>query len=352
MINLSNSANPKYYSYTVNNESNDEINAILLTNFTELGSADTHFALKTATSEILTEKLVFIVDYVGTENLAESGKVSLVYNDTNNELNSILNPSKKTVNIGDDTTSIAANVGEGKASSNGPFAINITVTESDPAVNTTYKEDDFTTNSKYAVKLSLDGDKQLPDGSYAEVDGNKYFLCNGYIKIPSLIAGNHKVSVYTPVPVELTDGKVKFNLALSDAVSASPTAPAEINTSVEFTCIDVAMDADVTDKVLNPGSVLAVDVALKYSGIDEVRLNISKKNSDQTFSAILKNVTVNLPNSGGSVEASLGDGFTAVSGETYIFSFVEYVGGVPVVEDKCCVVCGYFSKQNNTLVFN
>lgn len=352
MIDLSNSANPKYYSYTVNNESNDEINAILLTNFTELGSADTHFALKTATSEILTEKLVFIVDYVGTENLAESGKVSLVYNDTNNELNSILNPSKKTVNISEDNTSIAANVGEGKASSDGPFAINITVTESNPAINTTYKEDDFTMNSKYAVKLSLDGDKQLPDGSYAEVDGNKYFLCNGYIKIPSLIAGNHKVSVYTPVPVELTDGKVKFNLALSDAVSASPTAPAEINTSVEFTCIDVAMDADVTDKVLNPGSVLAVDVALEYSGIDEVRLNISKKNSDQTFSAILKNVTVNLPNNENSFEVTLGNGFTALSGKTYIFSFVGYVGGVPVVEDKCCVVGGYISKQNNTLVFN
>lgn len=338
MIDLSDSANPKYYSYTVT----DQKTAINLGDFTELGSADTPFALKTATSEMLTEKLVFVVDYVGTSN-AESGKIALVYNDTNNELNSILSPSKKTVNIGADDTGIAANDGEVKASSDGPFAINITVTESNPAINTTYKEDG---NSEYAVKLSLAGDKQLPDGSYAEVDGNKYFLCNGYIKIPSLIAGNHKASVYTPVPVELTNGKVEFNLALSDEVSASPTVPAEIGTSAEFTCIDVAMDADVVDKVLNPGSVLAVDVTLKYGGIDEVRLNISKKNSNQTLSAVTENITVNLPNnSGGSVQVSLGNGFTAESGETYIFSFVGYVNGAPVLEDKCCVVGGYVIEQ-------
>lgn len=330
MIDLSNSAAPKYYSYIVNSS----ISAIALTEFTELGSSSAKFTIKTG--EMQTEKLVFIVDYVDTGNSAVSGKVSLVYNDTNNELNGILNPSKKTVNIGEDKTRITADVGDGKASSDGPFVINVTVNESDPAINTTYKEDDFT-NSKYAVKLSLAGDKQLPDGSYAEVDGNKYFLCNGYIKIPSLIAGNHKASVYTPVPVELTNGKVEFNLALSDEVSASPTVPAEIGTSAEFTCIDVAMDADVVDKVLNPGSVLAVDVQFKHSNLDTVGLTVYEKgNATPITAAEVKN-----PLENGNINFSFENGFTAESGETYIFSFVGYVNGAPVLEDKCCVVGGY-----------
>lgn len=338
MIDLSNSATPKYYGYAVNSS----ISEIDLTEFIKLGTENEKFTLPSENS-MVTEKLVFVMDYVGTGNSADSGKVSLVYNDANNELNSIINPSKKTVNIGADTTGITANVGDGKASSDGPFVINVTVNESNPAINTTYKEDG---NSEYAVKLSLAGDKQLPDGSYAEVDGNKYFLCNGYIKIPSLTPDNHSVSVHTPVPIELSDGKVKFNLALSDAVSASPGVPDEISTTVEFTCIDVAMDADVVDKVLNPEKVLAVNVKLKYSGVDNVKLNISKKNRDQTFSAILENVTVNLPNNDNSFAVPLGNGFTAVSGETYIFSFVGYVNGTPVLEDKCTVVGGYVLRNN------
>lgn len=339
MIDLSNSATPKYYGYAVNSS----ISEIDLTEFIKLGTENEKFTLPSENS-MVTEKLVFVMDYVGTGNSADSGKVSLVYNDANNELNSIINPSKKTVNIGADTTGITANVGDGKASSDGPFVINVTVSESNPAVNTTYKEDDFT-NSKYAVKLSV-VDGSLPDGSYAEVGGNKYFLNNGYIKIPSLTPDNHSVSVHTPVPIELSDGKVKFNLALSDAVSASPGVPDEISTTVEFTCIDVAMDADVVDKVLNPEKVLAVNVKLKYSGVDNVKLNISKKNRDQTFSAILENVTVNLPNNDNSFEVPLGNGFTAVSGETYIFSFVGYVNGTPVLEDKCTVVGGYVLRNN------
>ena len=340
MIDLSNGEAPKYYGYTVNGT----IKTIPLTNFTELGSSSAKFTIKTGNMQ--TEKLVFIVDYVDTGNLAESGKVSLVYNDTNNEINSILNPSKKTVYIGEDQTSITAyagftaDVGDGKASRGGPFAISITVKESSPYVNTTYKEDG---DSRYAVKLSLDGDKKLPDGSYAEVDGNKYFLCNGYIKIPSLIAGNHKVSVYTPVPVEPTDGKVKFNLACSDAVSASPNIPVEISTSVAFTYIDVAMDADVTDKVLNPEEVLAVDVKFKHSNLDTVGLTVYEKgNATPITAAEEKN-----PPENDHIQFSFEKGFTVVSGKTYIFSFVGYVNGAPVLEDKCCVVGGYIS--NNTI---
>lgn len=333
MIDLSNSAAPKYYGYTVNNESNGQTNAILLTNFTELGSADTPFALKTATSEMLTEKLVFIVDYVGTGNSAESGKVSLVYNDTNNELNSILSPAKKAVNIGEDNTGITANVGYGTASSGGPFVINVTVNESNPAINTTYKEDG---NSKYAVKLSLAGDKQLPDGSYAEVGGNKYFLNNGYIKIPLLTAGACKVNAYSPVPI--SNDTVTFNATLSDSVSASPEIPAEKTVTVQFNCVTVAMDADVVNKVLNPGSVSSVDVQFKHSNLDTVRLTVYGK-GNTTPTAEVKN-----PLENGNINFSFENGFTAVSGETYIFSFVGYVNGAPVLEDKCCVVGGYISK--------
>lgn len=350
MIDLSNSAAPKYYGYTVNNESNGETNAILLTNFTELGSADTPFALKTAKSEMLTEKLVFIVDYVGTGNSAESGKVSLVYHDTNNELNSILSPAKKAVNIGEDNTGIIENFGNGNASSDGPFVINVTVNESKPAVNTTYKEDG---DSKYALKLFLDGDKQLPDGSYAEVDGSKYFLNNGYIKISALTARDdgYRVSIYTPVPVELTDGKVKFNLALSDAVSASPKVPDEISKSVEFTCIDVAMDAEVSNKVLSPGNISEINGTLKYQGINEVKLTIREKNSNGTYTQKLTNVNVSLLEND-RFTVNLSNGFQVESGKTYIFSFVGYVNGAPVLEDKCTVVGGYISKQYNTIIFN
>lgn len=342
MIDLSNSAAPKYYGYTVNNESNGETNAIFLTNFTELGSADTPFALKTATSEMLTEKLVFIVDYVGTGNSAGSGKVSLVYHDTNNELNSILSPAKKAVNIGEDNTGIIENFGNGNASSDGPFVINVTVNESKPAVNTTYKEDG---DSKYALKLFLDGDKQLPDGSYAEVDGSKYFLNNGYIKISALTARDdgYRVSIYTPVPVELTDGKVKFNLALSDAVSASPKVPDEISKSVEFTCIDVAMDAEVSNKVLSPGIVRDAKITLKHKNLDKVILTVSQKNSDGTYTQKLTNVNVSLLEND-RFTVNLSNGFQVESGKTYIFSFVGYVNGAPVLEDKCTVVGGYISK--------
>lgn len=332
MIDLSNSAAPKYYSYTVNSSTS----AIALTDFIKLGTTDEGFKLPKGA--MLTEKLVFIVDYVGT-NDAVSGKISLVYNDVNNELNSIINPSKKTVNIGDDTTKLEATADNGgKAANVGPFAINLNIAESSPAINTTYKEDG---DSKYAAKLSIEGDI-LPDGSYAVVGGYKYFINNGYIKIPSLTAGDYKVNVYSPVPI--SNSSVAFKATLSEEISASPTVPTEITKMVTFNCANVAMDADVVDKVLNPGKVSAVDVTLKYRGVDNFKLNISKKNSDQTFSAILENVPFNPPNNENSFKVTLKNGFPAVSGETYIFTFVGYSGNVPVIEDKCCVVGGYVSK--------
>lgn len=333
MIDLSSGEAPKYYGYTVNGE----INTIPLTDFTELGSSSAKFTIKTGNMQ--TEKLVFIVDYVDTGDLAESGKVSLVYNDTNNELNSILNPSKKTVNIGEDTTGITADVGDGKASRDGPFAINITIKESSPYVNTTYKEDDFTKDSKYAVKLSV-VDGSLPDGSYAKVGENKYFLNNGYIKIPSLSAGPCKVNVYSPVPI--SNDTVTFNATLSDSVSASPEIPAEKTVTVQFNCVTVAMDADVVNKVLNPGSVSSVDVKFKHSYLDSVGLTVYEKGSSTPITA----AEVNNPVENGNIKFSFENGFTAVSGKTYIFSFVGYVNGAPVLEDKCTVVGGYVLKNN------
>ena len=340
MIDLSNSAAPKYYGYTVNNESNGETNAILLTNFTELGSADTPFALKTATSEMLTEKLVFIVDYVGT-NDAESGKIALVYNNNDGELTNIITPPKKAVIIGTDTTALsAAAVGSGNTASDGPFAINITVGESAPAVNTTYEGSE---SGKYAVKLSLDSGK-LPDGSYAVVGGKTYYSNNGYIRISPITTGSFNVNIHSPVPLELSDGKVKFTATLLSAVSTSATVPAAISTTpIEYSCVDVAIDAEVSNKVLSPGNVRDAKITLKHKNLDEVKLTVSQKNSDETYTEILTDVNVNLPDDNAEFTVNLSNAFNAESGKTYIFSFVGYVGSLPVCRDNCCVVGGYIN---------
>ena len=336
MIDMSDEQHPNYYSYTVNGS----VSEIPLTDFTALGSTN-NFTL--STGEMFTEKLVFIVDYVGTQN-ADSGKISLVYSDGNNELDGIITPVKKAVTIGEDTTQLtAAAVGNGNASSDGPFAISITVNESYPAVNTTYEGYQ---DSKYAVKLSLEGGT-LPDGSYAVVGENKYYSHNGYIKILPLDAGSFNVNVYSPVPLELVDNKVPFKATLLSAVSTSVSVPVEkITPPIEFNCVEVAIDADVTDKVLNPGNVSKINVTLKHKGIDEAKLTISKKNSNGTYSDLLTDVNVGLPTDDNSCNVTIGSGFTAVSGETYIFSFVGYVGGLPVCKDNCCVVGGYLLNNN------
>lgn len=336
MIDLSNSAAPKYYSYTVNNGSNGEVNAIPLTNFTELGSTNKYSAR--STDSMITEKLVFVVDYVGTEDLVQSGKISLVYNNSDNPLDNIINPSKKTVNIGEDTPSFTAEAARnGNTSSNGPFAIKLNIAESSLAINTTYREDDFT-NSDYAVKLSV-VDGSLPDGSYAEIGGNKYFLGNGYIKIPSLTAGDYTVNIYSPVPISANN--ITFNATLLAAVSASPMIPTKKTVTVQFNCVDVAMDADVVDKVLNPGAVPSFDVTLKHKGVDNVKLTVTKKRDGET---LISNMGIPVLAENDKVTVTPESEFNSVSGETYIFTFVGYSGDVPVLEDKCCVVGGYVSK--------
>lgn len=209
-----------------------------------------------------------------------------------------------------------------------------------PAVNTTYEGYD---DSKYALKLSLE-DGTLPDGSYAMIDDVKYFSNNGYIKISPISSGSYKINVYSPVPLEKPDDKVSFKATLLSAVSTSASIPAEKSIQpIEFNCANVAIDADVTDKVLTSENISEIDVTLKHKGIDEVKLTIVRKNSDQTYNYLIDNVNVALPADDNSFKVSLGNGFTAVSGETYIFSFVGYVNGAPVCKDECCVVGGYIN---------
>ena len=332
MIDLTDGQYPNYYSYTVNGSTS----AIALTEFIELGTANDKFTLPTGS--MVTENLVFVVDYVGTGDSAAGGKVALVYDNVNSEIKNIINPKRKTADIGEDTTGITATAGNsGKAASVGPFVIDVGITESSPAVNTTYKEDG---DSEYAVQLSVDGGT-LPDGSYAVIDGIKYYSNNGYIKFSSLIAGNYKLNVYSPIPIELSDGKVKFNVTLLEEISASPAIPVEISQEVNFTCVEVAIDADVSDKVLNPGNVSGFDIKLEHKNLDEVKLTVTKKGSGE---ALISNVNVPCPNENNSVTVTPPNGFTAVSGETYIFTFVGYLDGVAVTEDTCCVVGGYVIK--------
>lgn len=330
MIDMTDEQNPGYYSYIVNGS----VSEIPLTEFTELSTADDKFSLKTG--DMFTEKLIFAVDYVGSEDSARSGKYSLVYNDAANELKEATNPAKKTVNIGEDTTSLTAAGNSDKAAAIGPFEINIAISDSRPAVNTTYKESE---QSKYAVNLSVEN-AALPDGAYVLIGGKKYYTDNGYIKISPLTEGEYTFKIYSPVPIELTDGKVTFNVDLLSAVSTSPAIPEKITKTVTFNCVDVALDADITDKVLNPGEVSQMDATLKYVGLDAVKLTVTKKGND---TPIISDYNIPLPASGGNVTLSAENGFsfTAVSGETYIFTFVGYSGGVAVLEDKCCVVGGY-----------
>ena len=63
---------------------------------------------------------------------------------------------------------------------------------------------------------------------------------------------------------------------------------------------------------------------------------------DGTYDDLLDNVDVALPIDDNSFNVTIGNEFTAVSGETYICSFVGYVNGVPVCKDVCCVVGGFY----------
>lgn len=81
-----------------------------------------------------------------------------------------------------------------------------------------------------------------------------------------------------------------------------------------------------------------MSIWMKNKDIDTV----TKKGSGET---LISNMNIPFPAENGKVTVTPENEFTAVSGETYIFSFVGYVDGVPVLEDKCCVIGGYITKN-------
>lgn len=333
MVDLTDENNPRYYKYVVS----DSIDTIRLDEqFTELGSSNKYGRNETGDSTIL-ERLVFLVDYVGTENSAESGKISLVYDDANNELGKVIKPVKKIVNIGADATQLTVTAAyEGRVADIGPFSLNITINSSTPALNTAYEDD------MYSIRLSFDGG--LPDGSYAEVDGVRYYSNNGYISISPLASGEFMLDLYSPLPIALTDGKATLTVTLSPVVSSSVSGSDVKSTTVQFNCIDVrkcAIDADISKRIFTPGHISGADIMLKYKEIDSVFLTVSRKNRDGTYSEVVKDVSVSLPADNDYFTVDMDNGFDAVSGETYIFSFVGYIDGIPVCSDVCCIAVGY-----------
>ena len=331
MIDKCNAEEPRFYCFIVGNDSTSEI---ALTDFTALGSQDVKFALPSG--EDIKEKLLFAVDYVGTNN-APGGKLSLLYR---NESVVTINPEYKAVATGDDATSFIKTAQNANAASVGPFEVKLTVSASSPTVNTTYVG---IGDAKYSVKLSLDSGT-LPEGSYAEVNGDIFHSYHGYIIVSPLSAGEITVNLYSREPLASGGERVTIKAELLSAVSTVQSIFAEKSVTVEFTCVNAeeyAMDADIPYQVLTPGQISQVPVNLKDEGIDSVKLTVSKKNGNGIYSKLPIDVAVNLPTGNNPVTFNLGNGFTAESGETYVFSFVGYAGGVPVCRDDCCIVGGY-----------
>lgn len=317
MIDKTDGAAPRFYVYMADSS----VSEIPLTAFTALGATDPNDGFSQRTGEeLITERLLFVVDYGAAGDLAQSGSVSLVYRDSYGDISK----AEKTVNIGDDGTQLTA------AAANG--AVTITVTESTPAINTTYQG---TGDNPYRVKLSLNNGSLLPEGSYAELDGVKYESHKGYILISPLSAGT--------IPLKLhiqgaSPGDVAaFKAELFSAVSTSPGIPAVKTATFDFTCVDdteYAINGQVSQRVLKPGVVSQWNATVAYVGIDEVRLTLTQK-GEQTP---IKDIT--LSTDGSPLTLDFG-GFTAQAGETYILLCTGYASGVPVCADTCCIVCGY-----------
>ena len=84
---------------------------------------------------------------------------------------------------------------------------------------------------------------------------------------------------------------------------------------------------------------------LRFSVIDEVKLTVTKKGSGETLISA-HNITLPTQNNNVTLTPENGFTFTSASGETYLFSFVGFVNGVPVLDDTCCVVGGYVAQNN------
>lgn len=332
MVDITDGQKPKYYSYVVS----DSTQVIALNAFTPLGASGA-YATPSGSNPVC-EKLVFIVDYVGAGDSAETGKIALVYDDDYHDFE--ISPLMKTVKVGEDTTQLTVTSDSDVIhTSFGGFTLNVNVKDSMPFVNTMYE------NGKYVVKLSIDGEEKLPDGAYAVLDGVKYYSNKGVITLPAQSAGEITVQLYSALPLSLSAlGEVKIKVALTSAVSVAATLPAEKSVTVAFRCVDVnscAIDAELTKKVFESGRISQVDITLKRQTITEVLLNVRKKNGDGTYSEILKNVRVTLPTVGDAVSVDLGNGFELTSGETYEFTFIGCVEGLEVCRDVCYLVGGY-----------
>ncbi len=334
MIDFTEKNNPRYYSYTI---STDDINKIKLDgNFKELVTNNSYERTFSG-DQTITERLVFLVDYVGTENPAESGRVALVYNNDCNDLNIALNPVKKFVNVVEDDTELTiTKENEDNIASNGPLTMNISINSSTFTVNTLYED------GIYLVKLTVEGG--FPDGTYALINDIKYFSNNGLILISPLICGDYLAEIYFPVPIELNAGKTIVTASLLPVVTSVVNNPSVHSTNLEFTCIDVsssAIDANITQNVLNPGYITSCQATLKYQNIDNIQLTIKRKNSDGTITNIIENIDVTLPPDDEAVVIALANGFVGSVGETYIFDFVGYINNAQACNDLCVVVIGY-----------
>lgn len=332
MVDITDGQKPKYYSYAVS----DPVHAVALNAFAPLGASGTYATPNG--SDTVCEKLVFIVDYVGAGDSAVSGKIALVYDDDNHDFE--ISPLMKTVKVGEDTTQLTVTSDtDAFYTSFGGFTLDVTVKDSEPFVNTTYD------NRTYTVKLSVDGEEKLPDGAYAVLDGVKYYSNKGVITLPAQSAGKISVCLYSALPLSVSElGQVKIKVGLTSAVSVATTLPAEKSETIVFKCIDVkscAIDAELTEKVVKAGRLLQVDITLKHQGINEVFLDVRKKNGDGTYSEIFDNVSVSLPTGDNAFAVDLGEGFELSSGETYEFTFIGCVDGDEVCRDVCYLVGGY-----------
>lgn len=332
MVDVTDGQKPEYYSYVVS----ESLRAVALSAFTPLGKAEAYAT--PGGSDAVCEKLVFIVDYVGAGNSAVSGKISLVYDDDNHEF--AIGPFMKTVKIGEDTTQFTVTSDTyAYYTSFGGFTLDVTVKDSEPFVNTTYD------GRTYIVTLSVDGEEKLPDGAYALLDGVKYYSNKGVITLPAQSAGSISVSLYSALPLPLSElGQVKIKVGLTSAVSVSSAFPAEKSETLVFKCIDVAscaINAEIVEKVCEAGRLLQVDITLKHQGITEVFLSVRRKNGDGTYSWIFDNVSVSLPTGDNAFAVDLGNGLELSSGETYEFTFIGCVEGVEVCRDVRYLVGGY-----------
>lgn len=326
---------PKYYIYIVH----EDVAYILLTEFTALGSNE-HYKLPVYSS-MLQEKLVFIFDYLGSINNTADGIISLQYT-FNNGLEA-LKPSEKTIKIYDDsepenyTVHMGVTSGnEGNATCIGPFIVNVNLTENINAVNTIYEVNGI---NKYSLKFSFK-DKLLLDGSYAIVNGEKFFSHNGVIIAHGITLKEVTAYIYLQKHFSLNPEEKLCIVTelLPDVLISTLTYPL-IKSELEYTCVEVehySIKAEVENKVLSNGNSNSLSFTVNYQNIDCLKVIITKKNDDN----IIASKTISL-SSTSSYTSTINNFFTKEVGETYKVTFVGIDNGLDVCFDVIYIVCGF-----------